>query len=153
MSQVDIETLMPQARDLWNKNDQLSNVNSYHIHVYFQEKHASEPKAEVLARYIGEKFATDVVSVSRTDAGGPHLQPNWAIKIKTAGFSNIIPWLHINGENSGGLSILVHPQTGNKRSDHLFHSLWLGTPIGINENHYNRPGVASPQLPPSPAPG
>jgi aromatic ring-cleaving dioxygenase len=30
-----------------------------------------------------------------------------------------------------GLTVLVHPNTSRPRSDHLFHSLWLGEVLPI----------------------
>ena len=38
-------------------------------------------------------------------------------------FSLIVPWLLLNRR---GLTILVHPETGDDYEDHAQHALWLG---------------------------
>lgn len=44
--------------------------------------------------------------------------------------------------NRRGLSVLIHPNTGRARDDHLVHALWLGTPLAIRgEVLPNEPGT------------
>ena len=39
------------------------------------------------------------------------------------GSSAVVPWLLLNRR---GLTILVHPETGDDYEDHAQHALWLG---------------------------
>ena len=41
----------------------------------------------------------------------------------------IVPWLMLNRE---GLSVLVHPLTGNDYDDHSLYALWLGTALSLD---------------------
>jgi DOPA 4,5-dioxygenase len=40
--------------------------------------------------------------------------------------------------NREGLDVLVHPETGDGRGDHVDRSLWLGTKLGVNLNAFKR---------------
>ena len=43
--------------------------------------------------------------------------------------ARLLPWLMLNRL---GLSVLVHPNTGRARDDHLVHALWLGPRLPLN---------------------
>jgi aromatic ring-cleaving dioxygenase len=43
-------------------------------------------------------------------------------------FDTLVPWLMLNRQ---GLSVLVHPNTGRARDDHLVHALWLGPELAV----------------------
>jgi len=46
-----------------------------------------------------------------------------------------VPWLMLHRE---GLSVLVHPSTGDGHGDHLVRSLWLGEKLKLNEEALRR---------------
>jgi DOPA 4,5-dioxygenase len=50
-------------------------------------------------------------------------------------FGKVVPWLMLHRE---GLSVLVHPSTGDSRGDHLERSLWLGARLKLNEKALRR---------------
>ena len=43
-------------------------------------------------------------------------------------YFRLLPFLMLNRE---GLSILVHPETGNDYRDHAEYPLWLGAPLPL----------------------
>jgi DOPA 4,5-dioxygenase len=43
-------------------------------------------------------------------------------------FPRLVPWLMLNRR---GLSVLVHPLTGDDVADHSAHALWLGPPLPL----------------------
>ena len=47
---------------------------------------------------------------------------------KSSEFPRIVPWLMLNRE---GLSVLVHPMSGDAYLDHARFALWLGTPVEL----------------------
>ena len=44
-------------------------------------------------------------------------------------FAQIMPWLMLN---RAGLAVLVHPETGRPRDNHLLHAAWLGEVLRLD---------------------
>ena len=69
----------------------------------------------------------------------------YQVAFTTDVFAKLAPWLMLNRR---GLSVLIHPNTGRARDDHLLHALWLGTPLALrSEVLPNEPGsddISSP---------
>ena len=100
-------------------------IEGYHAHVYYDV--ATRATAERLRHMIGERFQ---VRLGRWhDAPvGPHPLSMYQMAFETAEFPRLVPWLMLNRD---GLSILVHPLTGNDYDDHAHFPLWLGTPLPL----------------------
>lgn len=45
-------------------------------------------------------------------------------------FASLVPWLMLN---HGSLSILVHPNSGRPRQDHVTDRIWIGTALPLAE--------------------
>ena len=52
----------------------------------------------------------------------------YQVKFGRGEFPKIVPWLMLN---RGGLSVLVHPNTGDAYHDHAINALWLGKPLRL----------------------
>ncbi|HJT08228.1 MAG TPA: DOPA 4,5-dioxygenase family protein [Stellaceae bacterium] len=102
-----------------------ARIEGYHAHVYYEA--ATRPVAERLRQAVGERFA---VTLGRwhDQPVGPHPQSMYQVAFATAEFARLVPWLMLN---RAGLSILVHPSTGNDYEDHARFPLWLGTPLPL----------------------
>ena len=58
---------------------------------------------------------------------GPHPQAMYQVVFRPEQFGLIVPWFLLNRR---GLTILVHPETGDDYKDHAQHALWLwGDPL------------------------
>src|SRR3546814_15748971 len=44
-------------------------------------------------------------------------------------FAELVPWLALN---RGGLTIFLHPETGDPLPDHRDHAIWLGDKAGLD---------------------
>jgi aromatic ring-cleaving dioxygenase len=99
----------------------MSEITGYHAHVYFNEHTFSE--ASALCDLAGELFP---VSVGRKHQQpvGPH--PMWSCQLAFAPetFGKIIPWLTLH---RNGLTVFIHPETGDDLKDHTDHALWMGS--------------------------
>ncbi len=102
-----------------------ARIEGYHAHVYYDA--ATRPVAERLRQAMGERFA---VTLGRwhDNPVGPHPTSMYQVAFAAAEFPRVVPWLMLN---RAGLSVLVHPRTGDDYEDHARFPLWLGTPLPL----------------------
>jgi DOPA 4,5-dioxygenase len=102
-----------------------SRITGYHAHVYYQP--ATRRAAENLREAIGAKFS---VALGRwhDQPVGPHPIAMYQVSFAVAEFQSLVPWLMLN---HAGLSILIHPLTGDDLADHRDYPLWLGPALPL----------------------
>ena len=100
-------------------------IEGYHAHVYYDPK--TRPIAERLREAIGSGFNVRLGSWHDQPVG-PHPTSMYQVIFAVAEFPRLLPFLMLNRE---GLSILVHPVTGDDYLDHADYPLWLGKPLPL----------------------
>ncbi|GAB4537713.1 MAG: DOPA 4,5-dioxygenase family protein [Haliangiales bacterium] len=101
-------------------------IRGYHAHVYYDQD--TRDHAARLRTWIEGQF--DARLGRWHDAPvGPHLSAMYQVAFPPHVFATLVPWLALNG---GGLSILVHPETGDDLIDHTQYALWLGPQLDLN---------------------
>ena len=105
----------------------LDSIRSYHAHIYFDGPEQRR-LAEDLRAAIAERFS---VRLGRWHDRliGPHMRPMYQVAFLPAEFPRFVPWLMVNRR---GLAVLIHPNTGRSRTDHLVHAMWLGEILKID---------------------
>lgn len=104
----------------------VSDIASYHAHIYFDGS-GQRAIALALRDEIAARFSVALGGVHDRPVG-PHARAMYQISFDVATFALLVPWLMLN---RNGLAILVHPNTGRERADHLTHALWLGEMLPI----------------------
>ncbi len=104
----------------------LAAIASFHAHVYFHDATQRE-RAMALRERIGERFSVTLGRVHDRPIG-PHASPMYQVAFDVASFGKIVAWLMLNRQ---GLTVLVHPNTRDERSDHVVHALWMGAVLEI----------------------
>jgi DOPA 4,5-dioxygenase len=101
-----------------NRNPQ---ATSYHAHIYYNAD--TYNLASELCDKIAQTFEVSV-GHKHKQAVGPH--PMWSCQVALTPeqFAHVVPWLMMNRQ---GLTVLVHPNTGDNLKDHTDHTLWMGT--------------------------
>ncbi len=102
-----------------------SHIEGYHAHVYYDP--ATKPVAKRLREAIAARFKVYLGSW-HDEPVGPHPTSMYQVAFPTADFAAIVPFLMLNRE---GLSVLVHPVTGEDYRDHASFPLWLGEPLPL----------------------
>jgi aromatic ring-cleaving dioxygenase len=62
---------------------------------------------------------------------GPHTQSMYQLAFPPGLLASFLPWLMLN---RNGLSILLHPGTGDAYADHIDHAVWLGSALPLRVN-------------------
>jgi DOPA 4,5-dioxygenase len=101
-------------------------IQSYHAHIYYRNAEERR-RAEHLREQIADKF---LVQLGRWHDNpiGPHERAMYQIAFNPEIFAAFVPWLMLN---RAGLPILLHPNTGHPRADHLINAAWLGDKLNI----------------------
>ena len=102
-------------------------IKGYHAHIYYDPKTTRDAAAKVRAGLA--QFNVQLGSW-HDEAVGPHLDAMYQAVFTQEEFAQIVPWLMLHRE---GLSVLVHPSTGDGYGDHMERSLWLGDRLKLNE--------------------
>ncbi len=103
-----------------------SEISAYHAHVYFDADslHQAEEFCEQARYTLG-------VAMGRVHQKlvGPH--PEWSCQLSfSAGqIGEVLPWLILN---RNGLTVFIHPVTGNDLDDHTKYIMWLGDSKPLN---------------------
>ena len=96
------------------------SITGYHAHVYFDS--GTREEARRIREAVEARFQ---VAMGRWHEKpvGPH--PCWSYQIAFAPeiFAEIVPWLALNRQ---GLTVFLHPESGDDLADHRDHALWLG---------------------------
>lgn len=111
-----------------------ARITGYHAHVYYDV--GTRGLAGELREALGQCFS---VCLGRwhDEPVGPHPVSMYQVAFEAAEFPRIVPWLMLN---RAGLSILVHPLTGDDYEDHARFALWLGAPQRLRLETLRRGG-------------
>ncbi|HEY4250684.1 MAG TPA: DOPA 4,5-dioxygenase family protein [Roseomonas sp.] len=105
----------------------IDTIRSYHAHIYFDGPEQRRA-AEALRDAIAGRFSV-LIGRWHDRLVGPHARPMYQVAFLPAEFARLVPWLMLNRR---GLAVLIHPDTGHPKADHLTHALWLGEILGID---------------------
>jgi aromatic ring-cleaving dioxygenase len=107
-------------------------IKGYHAHIYYDPATTKDAAARVR-----NGLAAFKVQLGSWHDGpvGPHLDAMYQAVFAAEEFGSVVPWLMLHRE---GLSVLVHPSTGDGYGDHLERSLWLGEKLKLNEGALRR---------------
>ncbi|NKK70012.1 aromatic ring-cleaving dioxygenase [Rhizobium leguminosarum bv. viciae] len=100
---------------------------SYHAHIYFDGPEQARIAA-TLREEIAQRFPV-VIGRWWDQLIGPHARPMYQVAFPPVEFPRIVPWLMINRR---GLAILIHPNTGEPKPDHLTNAMWLGEILDVH---------------------
>jgi aromatic ring-cleaving dioxygenase len=98
------------------------SIKTYHAHIYYDQK-KTRRRAERLRERVALKFPSAKLGRWHDELVGPHLQSMYQIAFPASLLRSFAPWLMLNRD---GLTVLLHPETGNDYRDHTAHACWFG---------------------------
>jgi aromatic ring-cleaving dioxygenase len=104
------------------RSPDLDVIKHYHAHVYYDPA-TTRARAASLRERVAATFPQAALGRWHDELVGPHLQSMYQIAFPPALLASFLPWLMLNRD---GLTILLHPGTGNPYADHTAHAAWLG---------------------------
>ncbi len=102
-------------------------IAAYHAHVYY-EPATTRARAERLRRRIAAEFPQAKLGRWHDELVGRHTQSMYQIAFTSELLSSFLLWLMLNRD---GLTILLHPETGDDYRDHTAHAVWFGAVLPL----------------------
>jgi len=118
-------------------------IRQYHAHVYYDPR-SSRDRAARLREHVAVLFPQAILGRWHDALVGPHSQSMYQIAFPNALFASLLPWLMLNRD---GLTILLHPETGDAyadHTDHTDHAVWLGSILPLRLDALKNAEAASP---------
>ncbi len=112
-------------------------IRGYHAHIYY-DRETRRDAAELRAA-LGAQFEV-TLGRWRDEPVGPHPQAMYQVAFAPEIFAEFVPWLMLNRR---GLTILVHPNTGQDVPDHADFPLWLGEKLDLDIAKLGPPGTSA----------
>jgi aromatic ring-cleaving dioxygenase len=97
-------------------------VKHYHAHIYYDPL-SSRDEAARLREQVAAVFPSATLGRWHDAFVGPHPQSMYQIAFPPELLSSFLPWLMLN---RAGLTVLLHPETGDDYADHTDHAVWFG---------------------------
>jgi aromatic ring-cleaving dioxygenase len=101
-------------------------IQHYHAHVYYDD--STRDKATRLRERVAAAFPEATLGRWHDELVGPHLRSMYQIAFPHELLASLLPWLMLNRD---GLTVLLHPGTGNDYADHTEHAAWLGSVLPL----------------------
>ncbi len=101
-------------------------VTGYHAHIYYDA--ASRAAAEALRARIADQFPAARLGRWRDVPVGPHPRAMYQVAFAADLLQELFPFLLLH---RGGLTVLLHAETGDDLADHTAHAAWLGAVLPL----------------------
>ena len=98
----------------------MTAIRNFHAHIYFDPEEVD--RARALAAVARDRFTVEGGHF-HTRPVGPHPRGSVQLTVPTELFGEFGCWLSLN---RGGLTVFVHPDTGDDWADHNDHVIWFG---------------------------
>jgi len=102
-------------------------IAAYHAHIYYDPKNTRD-RAERLRQRVAAEFPRAKLGRWHDELVGPHTQSMYQIAFPRGMLASFVPWLMLNRD---GLTVLLHPETGDDYSDHTAHACWFGAVLPL----------------------
>lgn len=107
---------------------EISAIQSWHAHIYYDPATTRATAAE-LREQVAARYPAAILGRWHDVKVGPHPQAMYQIAFTNADFPGLAAFLALNRQ---GLTILLHPESGRPKDDHLKHAMWMGKVLPLD---------------------
>ncbi len=104
----------------------MTSIPAFHAHIYYDEK--SRSAAAALREELESRFTVDMGHWHDKPIG-PHPVPFYRVAFAADQYPSLTQWLMLKRR---GLTVLIHPETGDDLADHSHHAMWMGEVLTLN---------------------
>jgi DOPA 4,5-dioxygenase len=104
-----------------------ATIREYHAHIYYDPGQTRDRAARLRERVAAE-FPAAILGRWHDAPVGPHPQSMYQIAFPREMLAAFVPWLMLNRD---GLTVLLHPETGDDYVDHSAHAAWFGAVLPL----------------------
>ena len=104
-----------------------ASITHYHAHIYY-DPNATRDRAARLRERVAAVFPAATLGCWHDALVGPHPQSMYQIAFPREMLAAFVPWLMLNRD---GLTVLLHPETGDDLIDHTEHAVWYGAMLPL----------------------
>ena len=101
-------------------------IESFHAHIYYDEP--TRAVAAEVREQLGQLFTVQLGRWHDAPVG-PHPSAMYQVAFAADQYASLSQWLMLNRH---GLTVLIHPETGDAVADHSDHALWMGSVLPLN---------------------
>jgi aromatic ring-cleaving dioxygenase len=101
-------------------------IAHYHAHIYYDPQ--TRERAARLREGVAAAFPAAILGRWHDAPVGPHPQSMYQIAFPRELLAAFVPWLMLNRD---GLTVLLHPETGDDYVDHSAHAAWFGAVLPL----------------------
>jgi DOPA 4,5-dioxygenase len=109
-------------------------IAHFHAHIYYDPA-TSRGRAERLRQRVAAEFPSARLGRWHDELVGPHPQSMYQIAFPSEMLAQFVPWLMLNRD---GLTVLLHPETGDHYADHSAHAVWFGAVLPLRLDVFKR---------------
>jgi aromatic ring-cleaving dioxygenase len=102
-------------------------ITRYHAHIYYDPQ-STRARAARLREGVAAAFPAATLGRWHDALVGPHPQSMYQIAFPRELLAALVPWLMLNRD---GLTVLLHPETGDDYVDHTDHAAWFGAVLPL----------------------
>jgi aromatic ring-cleaving dioxygenase len=102
-------------------------ITHYHAHIYYDPQ-STRDRAARLRERVAAAFPAATLGRWHDALVGPHPQSMYQIAFPREMLAAFVPWLMLNRD---GLTVLLHPETGDDYVDHTAHAAWFGAVLPL----------------------
>ena len=104
-------------------------IEGWHAHIYYDA--ATRPAAEAVRAGLAETVPQARLGRWHVDPVGPHPCGSFQAAFAPPLLADTVAWLALHRR---GLTVLLHPETGDEMADHTAHAIWFGAALPLNLN-------------------